>query len=90
MLEDGSVRTHDASGTFEIEDVVVPISGSESRYPPSGTIRRSMTATRTTPDGTETRDVEIVITFDGTAIASLAVNGEALGLKEAKALPSSD
>ncbi len=76
VLQDGTSRSHESAGSFEYEDVVVPIPGSANRYPISGTIRRSMTATRTTGDGTETRQVEMVITFDGTAIAQATVNGE--------------
>jgi hypothetical protein len=76
QLEDGTERSHSSAGSFEYDDVVVPIPGSENRYPVSGTITRSMTVTRTGPDGVVTRSVEIVITFDGTEIAQATVNGE--------------
>lgn len=76
VMEDGTPRSHESSGSFEFEDIVVPIPGSATRYPVSGTIRRSMTATRTTADGTVTREVEVVITFDGTSIAQAVVNGD--------------
>ncbi len=75
-LDDGTQRSYEASGTVEYEEVVVPIPGSDPRWPLSGTIRRTMTVTRSGPDGETTRTVEIVITFDGTSIASLVVNGE--------------
>jgi hypothetical protein len=78
VLEDGSERSHTAQGSFVFEDVVVPIPGSEPRWPVSGTITRDMHMTRTGPDGTETRDVSIVITFDGTSIATAVVNGETM------------
>ncbi len=78
VLEDGTERSHSMSGTFAYDNVVVPIPGSDPRFPVSGTITRSMTATRTTSDGTVTRSVEIVITFDGTSIAQAIVNGEAM------------
>jgi len=78
VLEDGTERSHSMSGAFEYDDVVVPVPGSDPRYPVSGTITRSMTATLTRPDRTVTRSVEIVITFDGTAIATAIVNGEAM------------
>jgi hypothetical protein len=84
VLEDGSERSHAVSGSFTFEDVVVPIPGTQPRYPLSGTIRRTMTATRTTPDGTETREVDIVITFDGTAIAVAVVNGETMEINLAE------
>jgi hypothetical protein len=73
---DGSARSYDALGTFTYEDVVVPIPGSTPRYPVSGTITRHMTVTVTGPNGSRTRDVEIVITFDGTSIATAVVNGD--------------
>ena len=75
VLEDGTERSHSAVGSFTFEDVVVPIPGVEPRYPLSGTITRSMTLTRTTSQGTETRTVEIVITFDGSEIATAVVDG---------------
>jgi len=78
VREDGTKRSHAVSGTFEYEDVVVPIPGSDPRYPVSGTITRSMTATHTTADGTRTRQVEIVVTFNGSAIVTAIVNGEVM------------
>lgn len=75
-LDDGTERSYESSGTIVYEDVVVPIPGSTPRWPVSGTITRSMTVTGTGADGTTTRAVEIVITFDGTAIATALVNGE--------------
>jgi hypothetical protein len=74
-LEDGSERSYDASGTVVYDDVVVPIPGSDPRWPLSGTVTRSMTVTRTGPNGTETRTVDIVITFNGTQFATAVVNG---------------
>jgi hypothetical protein len=85
VLEDGSERSHTAEGTFAFEGVVVPIPGSEPRWPVSGTITREMTMTRTGPDGTETRQVEIVITFDGTSVATAVVNGETMEIDLAAA-----
>jgi len=76
VREDGIERSHSAEGSFTFTDVVVPVPGSESRWPVSGVIEREMVMTRTGPDGSETRDFDIVITFDGTEIASAVVNGE--------------
>jgi hypothetical protein len=73
---DGSERSYEAVGTFAYEDVVVPVPGSTPRYPISGTITRQMTVTVSGPDGTRTRDVDIVVEFDGTAYATATVNGE--------------
>ena len=76
VLEDGTERSHSMEGSAVYTDVVVPIPGTEPRYPLSGTIERTMLATRTTPEGTETREVHVIITFDGSQYASAVVNGE--------------
>ncbi|NNF12354.1 MAG: hypothetical protein HKN72_03985 [Gemmatimonadetes bacterium] len=75
-LDSGEERTYDAVGTVEYEDVVVPIPGSDPRWPLSGTIRRTFAVTRTGPDGSITRSIEVVITFDGSPMAVAFVNGE--------------
>lgn len=76
VAEDGSERSHGAEGSFTLTDVVVPIPGSEPRWPVSGTVTREMVMTRTGPDGEMTREFEIVITFDGSSIATALVNGQ--------------
>jgi hypothetical protein len=76
VQQDGTERSHSASGTSVFQDVVVPIPGSASPYPISGTITRSMVGSRTTAQGTQTREIEVIITFDGTSIATAVVNGE--------------
>jgi len=78
VLEDGTERAHSMDGSAVYTDVVVPIPGTESLYPLSGTIERSMVATRTTAEGTETREVSILITFDGSQYADAVVNGESI------------
>lgn len=75
-LDSGEERTYDAVGTVEYDDVVVPVPGSDPRWPLSGTIRRTFTVTRTGPDGSITRSIEVVITFDGSPTAVAFVNGE--------------
>jgi len=73
---DGGERSHSVRGASTFADVVVPVPGSESRYPLSGTVTHSMVGTWTTPEGTRTREVEIVITFNGTAVVVALVNGD--------------
>lgn len=75
---DGQERSHTSEGAVTFTDVVTPIPGSDPRWPVSGTITRSMTMTHTNADAIKTREVEIVITFDGTSIASAVVNGEVM------------
>lgn len=78
FLDGDAPRSYHATGTFTYDDVVVPVPGIEPRYPLSGSITRSMTVTVRRTDGERTRSVEVVITFDGTAVATAVVNGEAV------------
>ena len=71
----GEERSYDAVGAFTYTDVVVPIPGTVPRYPVSGTITRALTVTLTGPDGTRTRTVDVVTTFNGTSTATAVVNG---------------
>ena len=73
--EDGE-RTYNMTSSFHFADVVVPIPGSDPRYPVSGTISRSMTGIRTDANGTRTRSMEMTTTFDGDDTAIAVVNGE--------------
>ena len=75
--EDGD-RTYDMTGTFIYTDVVVPVPGTEPRYPISGTISRTMNSTRTNGDVTQERTMEMTITFDGDETAVAVVNGETI------------
>ena len=76
-LEDGSEASFDMAGTFNHSALVVPVPGSESRYPLSGTVTRTMSATVINgPEGDVTRNVNVVITFNGTSTATATVNGE--------------
>jgi hypothetical protein len=75
--EDGAERTFDLTGSSTTTGVVVPVPGSASRWPLSGTIRRSVTVTATGgPDGEVTRSVEVTVTFDGDETATATVDGE--------------
>lgn len=77
LLDDGTVRSADMSGSFSYDNVVVPTPDQEVKYPLSGTISRDMTVTVVNgPNGDETRSVTVVITFDGSATATGTVNGE--------------
>jgi len=76
-LDDGTEATFDMEGTFNHDNVVIPVPGSETRYPLSGTITRVMKVTVVNgPNGDVTRDVTVVITFDGDNTATAVVNGE--------------
>ncbi len=76
-FDDGTERSHDMTGTFTYDGVVVPIPGSEPRWPLAGTITRLMHVSVTNgPDGDVERDVEVTITFDGDETATAVINGE--------------
>jgi len=73
---DDGARSYEMTGNFTYHDVVVPIPGSDPRYPISGSISRTMNAVMTSGDETRTREVEMTITFDGDETATIIVNGE--------------
>ena len=75
--DDGD-RTYHMTGAATYADVVAPIPGAEPPYPISGSISRSMTSTRTDADGSETREMELTIIFDGDETATVIVNGETM------------
>ncbi|MHB1191703.1 MAG: hypothetical protein ACYC6F_01540 [Longimicrobiales bacterium] len=76
-LSDGTETSYDMQGTFTQEGLVVPVPGSDKKYPLSGTITRTMRVSVVNGfNGDETRDVTVVITFDGDATATAVVNGE--------------
>ncbi len=77
-LDDGD-RSYTMDGDFTKSDVVVPVPGSDPRWPLSGTVHRTMTVTRTgTADGDATRTLEMTITFDGDETATAVINGEVI------------
>lgn len=81
-VSDGSTtRTYDMSGSTTVQDVVAPRPHTAGGWPLSGTITHHVTVTRT--DGTgagTTRNVDVVVTFDGTQYATVTVNGQTFTL----------
>ena len=75
---DAPETTFDMVGAFTKTDVVVPVPGSDSRWPLSGTVHRTMTVTITghPVHGDVTRTVDVTITFDGDATATAVIDGE--------------
>lgn len=70
-------RTYDITGEFSYDNVVVPVPGSDSRWPLSGSITRHMVVVITNgPNGDETKERTVVITFNGTQFVTISVNGE--------------
>jgi hypothetical protein len=78
-LEDGTERTYDMTSEAVFQGVVVPVPGSESRWPLEGTITRTIHVTIVNgPNGDVERDIVVVITFDGDNTANAVINGEAV------------
>ena len=74
--EDG-VRTYDMSSTSVIESVVHPVPRTDDAWPLSGTITRNVTIDVTNgPEGDVTKTRTVVITFNGTYLATMTVYGE--------------
>ena len=70
-------RTYDITGDFSYDGVKVPVPGSESRWPLAGTITRHMEVVITNgPNGDETKERTVIITFNGTQTATINVDGE--------------
>ncbi len=70
-------RTYDMSSTSVIEDVIHPVPRTEDAWPLSGTITRDVTINVINgPDGDVTKSRTVVITFNGTNLATMTVGGE--------------
>ena len=70
-------RTYDMSSTSVIDDVVHPVPRTDDAWPLSGTITRNMTVTAVGgPDGDVTKNRTVVITFNGTNLVTMTVDGE--------------
>ena len=70
-------RTYDMSSTSVIEDVIHPVPRTDDAWPLSGTIRRDVTINVINgPDGDVTKSRTVLITFNGTNLATMTVGGE--------------
>lgn len=70
-------RTYDMSSTSVIENVVHPVPRTDDAWPLSGTITREVTINIVNgPNGDVTKSRTVVITFNGTNLATMTVGGE--------------
>jgi len=77
VLEDGTQASHEMAGTFTYQDVVVPIPGSDPRWPLSGTIHRTLNVSVVNgPNGDVSRTLDVTVTFDGDSTATAVIDGE--------------
>lgn len=75
-VEGTVVRSYEMEDNSVIDDVVVPVPGSDSPWPLSGTITHTLDITATRGDETKTVNRVVVITFNGTQFPTMTVNGE--------------
>lgn len=65
------------SSTSLLEDIVHPVPRTDDAWPLSGTITREVTIVIVNgPDGDVTKSRTVVITFNGTNLATMTVDGE--------------
>ena len=70
-------RTYDMVSTSVITDVIHPVPRTDDAWPLSGTITRDVTIDVVNgPDGDVTKSRTVVITFNGTSLITMTVDGE--------------
>lgn len=70
-------RTHDMIVASDWEDVVHPVPRTDDAWPLSGTITRNVTVNIVNgPNGDVTRTRTVIITFNGTNLPTMTVDGE--------------
>ncbi len=75
--DENGTRTYDMMSTSTIVDVLHPVPRTDESWPLSGTITRNVTIKVINgPDGDVTRTREVVITFNGTDMPTMTVDGE--------------
>lgn len=73
-LDDGTERNYRMNGSSTKTAVVVPVPGSEPRWPLSGTIQRTVEVEITGGEGGDrSRTLEVTVTFDGDSTALATV-----------------
>jgi hypothetical protein len=75
--DDGGTRTHDMTSTSVMQNVVHPVPRADDAWPLSGTITRDVTINVVNgPNGAVTKTRTVVITFNGTNLPTMTVDGE--------------
>lgn len=73
----GEGRTIEATASFTIDNVVVPVPQTQDGWPLSGSITQDATVTITLPHGeSRTASRTAVVTFNGTQFVPLVINGD--------------
>jgi len=74
---DGEVRQYEMTFSGEIDDVVLPVPRTDTGWPLSGTITRTVTITFTGgPKDGQTVTRTVTVEFNGTSTVTVIVNGE--------------
>ena len=68
-------RSYEMSSTSTITDVVIPVPRTENSWPEDGTIERIVHVEYEGPYATGTRDRTALITFNGTQLVPILING---------------
>lgn len=73
-LDDGTERSYRMNGSSTKTAVVVPVPGSDPRWPLSGTIQRTVEVEVTGgPGGDRSRTLDVTVTFDGDSTALVTI-----------------
>lgn len=75
-FDGGDARTYNVASDDQINGVVVPYPREDDSWPLSGSITKSMTMTRTSDEGNDTRTRTAAIAFNGTSIVEVTVERE--------------
>ena len=73
VSDEGTERRYELTGSTTITNVVIPVPRTATSWPKSGSLTNTVVASR--PDGT-TRERVVTVTFNGTQIVQVTVNGE--------------
>jgi hypothetical protein len=75
---DGTTWDRSMEATSIIDDVVMPYPRTEDSWPLSGSITQHLVYSGAGPDGNRQGEVDATVTFDGSNIATVTVNGETM------------
>jgi hypothetical protein len=75
-IDGGDVRTYNVASSDQVNEVVVPYPREDDSWPITGSITKSMTMTRTSDEGDETRTRTASLAFNGTSVVEVTVEGE--------------
>lgn len=75
---DGTQWSRTVTSESVVDNVVLPYPRTEDAWPVSGSVTGHVVFDGAGPDGSESGEVDSVVTFDGTQFATVTVNGETM------------